>query len=142
MTTQSYPPPAFPFLLRRALFVLVFAFVLLIPFSAHAQTTAILSGRVTNAKGEPLPNTAVSLHKSRSGPGSRWHMSYYSTRTNENGEYAFLQLEPGTYRMLIGIISSAEDGYIPGIPSPYNRYLGEYYYNWPHCQALRQVSCS
>jgi outer membrane receptor protein involved in Fe transport len=77
-------------MVKRRLFAAVFAAaLLLVGFSAFAQTTGTLSGTVTTA-GAPLPGATVTI----SSPALQ---GVRTTVTGPNGDYTFPALPPGRY---------------------------------------------
>jgi 5-hydroxyisourate hydrolase-like protein (transthyretin family) len=78
--------------LRRAVLALVFVCLFFPSLTASAQSTATLSGRVTNSKGEPVSNVGVVLYTDR----DIFSNQYYAV-TNANGEYALTDVLPDTY---------------------------------------------
>jgi hypothetical protein len=63
-------------------------------FAAFAQSTALLRGTITDPQGAVIPSAAVTLSNNSTG-FSR------ATITNPQGEYQFLQVAPGTYKLVV-----------------------------------------
>src|SRR5688572_7821259 len=90
---------------------LVLALAILLAPAGFAQTTintGALTGRVVDTGGAPLPGVTVTISSPRL-QGTR------SDVTNEQGEYAFPILPPGTYRAeyeLSGVKSQVREGVI------------------------------
>lgn len=74
--------------------------------SAHADTG--ISGQVTKAAGQPLDGVTVQVHGESSG-------STFFTYgfTNAEGRYSFLNLLPGTYKVLADTYGSQHEQYMP-----------------------------
>ncbi|HEY6989666.1 MAG TPA: carboxypeptidase-like regulatory domain-containing protein, partial [Bryobacteraceae bacterium] len=71
------------------------AVALLCAGAAYAQESrATLSGTVTDPSGSVIPGTDVKLVNSRTGIA-------FDTKTNEAGQYRFLFLNPGMYRLTV-----------------------------------------
>src|SRR5260370_4305669 len=62
--------------------------------TANAQSTTSLRGTVTDPSGGVIADAAVSLTSAENGSSRR-------IITDANGEYSFLQAEPGTYKLTI-----------------------------------------
>ena len=76
-------------------FVLSLALAALFAATAQSQESrATLSGTVTDPSGSVIPATAVSLTNSQTGVA-------FKTKTNEAGQYRFLFLNPGAYRLSV-----------------------------------------
>jgi hypothetical protein len=56
-----------------------------------------ISGRVSDEKGDPVPNVRVQILRFTYQDGRRILVSANSMSTNERGDYAFLSLAPGPY---------------------------------------------
>ncbi len=94
------------------LFLLVYFFFFLFPFSLFAQ----LNGKITDESGEPLPFASIYLENSTIG-----------TTCNIEGDYE-LRLQPGTYRVVfqfIGYQTQVETVQIGGTPLELNVVLKE-----------------
>jgi len=76
---------------RRALAFLVVAGILLVHSSAYADTTATVSGLVTDQQGRVVVDTAIVLTNVNTGVA-------YQTKTNGEGIYRVNGLQPGIYR--------------------------------------------
>ena len=63
-------------------------------FCAFAQSTALLRGVITDPQGAVVPSAAVTLTNTSTGFNRQ-------TITNPQGEYQFLQVVPGTYRVTV-----------------------------------------
>ena len=63
-------------------------------FCAFAQSTALLRGVITDPQGALIPSAAVTLTNTSTGFNRQ-------TITNPQGEYQFLQVVPGTYRVTV-----------------------------------------
>lgn len=113
--SKTYPPLSFLPTLRRAVLALVFALWLLLPLSASAQSTATISGRVTNAENEPVEGVYIYLYKSND---IFWDPVSYDNKTDQNGEYSYTGLSAGTYRLAASPIFNQA-----------MQYLGRYYDN-------------
>jgi hypothetical protein len=61
-------------------------------FCAFAQSTALLRGTITDPQGAVVPGAAITLTNASTGFNRQ-------TITNPQGEYQFLQVVPGTYRL-------------------------------------------
>ena len=76
-------------------FVLSLALAALFAAIAQSQESrATLSGTVTDPSGSVIPATAVSFINSQTGVA-------FKTKTNEAGQYRFLFLNPGAYRLSV-----------------------------------------
>jgi len=76
-------------------FVLSLALAALFAAIAQSQESrATLGGTVTDPSGSVIPATAVSLINSQTGVA-------FKTKTNEAGQYRFLFLNPGAYRLSV-----------------------------------------
>ena len=76
-------------------FVLSLAVAALFAAVAQSQESrATLSGTVTDPSGSVIPATVVSLTNSQTGVA-------FKTKTNEAGQYRFLFLNPGAYRLSV-----------------------------------------
>src|ERR1044072_5039267 len=58
------------------------------------ESRATLSGSVTAPSGSVIPGAEVSLTNSQTGV-------VFQARTNDAGQYRFLFLNPGTYRLMV-----------------------------------------
>lgn len=80
--------------------------------SVEPPAPSILAGRVVGQlDGKPIKGAVVQLHNSSSGfpmPGAAF--SGRTSTTSENGAYAFSNVEPGNYRLLV-----QREGYTPGV---------------------------
>jgi hypothetical protein len=63
-------------------------------FCAFAQSTALLRGTITDPQGAVVPGAAITLTNASTGFNRQ-------TITNPQGEYQFLQVVPGTYRVTV-----------------------------------------
>jgi hypothetical protein len=63
-------------------------------FVAYSQSTALLRGTVSDPQGALIPSAAVTLSNSSTG-------FIRTTITNPQGEYQFLQVAPGTYKLVV-----------------------------------------
>src|SRR5947209_509631 len=61
--------------------------------SAHSQATASLRGTVMDPTGAVIPGAAVIIRSTENGALRR-------AETNTDGEYSFLQVIPGSYRLI------------------------------------------
>jgi uncharacterized protein (DUF2141 family) len=59
--------------------------------------TAVISGRVQNEDGEPLPWANVTAHRQVYDNGKRTFTPKQNVATNDRGEYRLFDLPPGTY---------------------------------------------
>jgi hypothetical protein len=62
--------------------------------SAHGQSTSSLRGTVTDPSGAVIPGATVTISSSENGSSRR-------NLTDANGEYSFLQVVPGTYKLTV-----------------------------------------
>ncbi|HUB82931.1 MAG TPA: carboxypeptidase-like regulatory domain-containing protein [Bryobacteraceae bacterium] len=63
-------------------------------FSAYAQSSALLRGGITDPDGAVIPGAVVTLTNTSTG-------FHRETLTNPQGEYQFLQVVPGTYKVTV-----------------------------------------
>src|SRR3984893_17903197 len=73
---------------------LVLLCLVLSSVSAHGQSTSSLRGTVTDPSGAVIPGATVTISSSENGSSRR-------NLTDANGEYSFLQVVPGTYRLTV-----------------------------------------
>ena len=76
----------------RKLFVLL-CFVAS-PFTSLAQSTTSLRGTITDPSAAAIAGAVVTVTSSENGLGRR-------NLTDTNGEYSFLQVVPGTYKLTV-----------------------------------------
>ena len=74
--------------LLLSLFVATFA-----PISAFSQNTASLRGTITDPTGAVIPGVSVSIRGADTG-------TVRSSTTDAQGAYSFLQVPPGTYKLV------------------------------------------
>ena len=74
--------------------VLLLLSLLLSSISAHAQSTSSLRGTVTDPSGAVIPDAVVTISSAENGAIRR-------NSTDANGEYSFLQVLPGTYKLTV-----------------------------------------
>jgi hypothetical protein len=95
--------------------------------------SAIISGRVENEDGEPLPWAHVSALREIYSDGSRTLLSEESVPTNDRGEYRLFGLRPGryfvaaTYRPGARRSGDNEDDEFGGVDSGKENYVRTYY---------------
>ena len=63
-------------------------------FHALAQSTSLLRGAISDPDGAVVPGAVVTLTNTSTG-------FHRETLTNPQGEYQFLQIAPGTYRVTV-----------------------------------------
>lgn len=78
--------------MKQTLFLI---FLVLTQFGVHAQETFTLSGKVINLQGEPVPLATVFIDGSEK-----------ATTTNNDGEFKFDHLTPGTYQLVINMLGN------------------------------------
>src|ERR1700676_3661154 len=71
---------------------LLFAF--LGTLNAYSQSTTSLRGVIADPSGAVIPAAVVAIRSADNGSNRR-------ELTNENGEYSFLQMTPGTYNLTV-----------------------------------------
>lgn len=82
----------------KLLFLIFLSCFLSGPFISYAQsTTGNITGKVTLVDGQPFPSASVSLIE-----------KLRTTLTNEQGNYTFSNLAPGTYHIKIQVLGAAE----------------------------------
>jgi hypothetical protein len=73
---------------------LVLLCLVLSSISAYAQSTSSLRGTVTDPSGAVMPDAVVTISSAENGSNRR-------NSTDANGEYSFLQVLPGTYKLTV-----------------------------------------
>jgi hypothetical protein len=68
--------------------------LLVVPFVSFAQSTTSLRGTVTDPSGGAIADAAVAISSDENGSSRR-------NLTDSNGEYSFLQVVPGTYKLVV-----------------------------------------
>src|SRR5690242_12021546 len=68
--------------------------LLVVPFVSFAQSTTSLRGTVTDPSGGAIADAAVTISSDENGSSRR-------NLTDSNGEYSFLQVVPGTYKLAV-----------------------------------------
>src|ERR1700744_5183151 len=79
---------------RRGFRASICLFLFLIPRLAPAQTTATLSGSVTDTAGKAIPNATVTARKDATGQSE-------ATKTNSAGSYTLPNLALGDYTVSV-----------------------------------------
>src|SRR6185369_9300340 len=74
------------------LMVLALVFILAASMIVRAQDTSGLSGQVTDPTGKVIPGATVTLTNPATG-------ATRSTKTNDDGNFSFNQVPPGTYML-------------------------------------------
>jgi len=96
MSRMNVPRPGFRFTVRVSVLGAILAAAIL-AHPAAAQRNVIVGRVVANETGSPLPAVTVSIADTP-----------YRTLTDEAGRFAFIQLEPGTYRLTFAMLGYAE----------------------------------
>src|SRR5580693_6115964 len=88
---------------KRALSPLLICLSLLAaaPFSSYSQSTTLLRGTVTDPQGGVIAGAVVTL--SNAGTGFN-----RSVNTDASGEYQFVQVAPGTYKIVADMVGFSE----------------------------------
>ncbi len=87
---------------------------------------SVISGRVTDDNGDPLPNLLVAAYRSAFRDGKRSWTQVSGVQTNDRGEYRLTRLRAGRYRVAasdlqIGIgLAAPPTGPLPEKPEPGN----------------------
>ncbi len=93
--------------IQRSVRGVVFSLLLAaLPFQAYAQSTTLLRGRVTDPQGATIAGAIVTLSDAANG-------FTRGATTDMDGEYQFLQLAPGTYKVVaekVGFTSLTRTG--------------------------------
>jgi protocatechuate 3,4-dioxygenase beta subunit len=63
----------------------------------HLLPTGVISGRIQNEEGEPLPRAEVTVHREVYSNGKLTLNAQESVTTNDHGEYRLFDLQPGRY---------------------------------------------
>ena len=79
---------------KRSLIFSLFALTLIFSFSAVAQTSVTLSGRIADEQQAPVAGASVRIVNVATNVTQ-------SATTNSNGFYVFSELRPGTYRLTV-----------------------------------------
>ncbi len=81
------------------LFLLLFL-TAAVPFSGFSQSTTLLRGTVTDPQGAVIAGAVVALSNAATGFNR-------SVTTGSSGEYQFVQVAPGTYKIVVDMVGFA-----------------------------------
>lgn len=62
---------------------------------------SVISGRITDDAGDPMPNLVVAAYRSAFRDGKRSWTQVSGVQTNDRGEYRLTRLQAGTYRVAV-----------------------------------------
>jgi protocatechuate 3,4-dioxygenase beta subunit len=102
--------------------------------------TAVITGRVLNEDGEPLPGAEVKAYGTQRRHGNRELGSFTGTSTNDLGEYRIFGLGPGRYYVAASYHERANvRGLTPSSPQMSNTgYILTFYPNTPILRERKQ----